>query len=88
MWRSFVVSGVLIVLLALAFGCNGKKTHNKGPNSPPTPSELRVSDYGELDKNRVEAFLRAFKKPTLHGSFDGRSEELDKRIRPQYWSGQ
>ena len=80
MWRSFVVSGVLIVLLALA-GCNGKKKDDKGSNTPPTPSDLRVSDYGELDRNRVEAFLRAFKKPTLHGSFDGRSEELDKRIR-------
>ena len=77
MWTSFLICGVLMILLAVAPGCNGNKTGQP----PPTPFVLPVSDYGELDKNRVEGFLRAFKRLTLESSSEKRIQELDKRIR-------
>lgn len=80
MWRPFLVSGVLAVLVAWAPACNGHKTDNKNSN-PPITSSIPEADYGQLDRKRVESFLKAFKRPTKHLASERRTEELDKRIR-------
>ncbi len=78
MRRPFLLSGVLVVLVAWAPACNGHKTDNNKNSNPPIASPgIPAPDYGQFDKKRVDVFLDEFKK---HLASERRSEELDKRI--------
>src|SRR5258705_7235092 len=81
MWKPFLVSGVLVILVAWASACNGNKTENKNRTPTMTSPGIPAPDYGQFDRKRVDDFLDEFKKPTQHLASERRSEELDKRIR-------
>jgi len=79
MWKPFLVSGVLVILVAWAPACNGNKTANKNGNPPPKSSEIQAADYGQLDRNRVNGFLAKFRRLTRFGV--PQSNEVDDLIR-------
>ncbi|MEK6406485.1 MAG: hypothetical protein AABN34_05935 [Acidobacteriota bacterium] len=80
MWKPFLVSGVLVVLVALAPACKDKtEAPTTKPDPPATPSQIRAADYGQLDTNRVNGFLAKFRKLTRFGV--PRSNEVDDLIR-------
>ncbi|MEK6287730.1 MAG: hypothetical protein AABO57_18590 [Acidobacteriota bacterium] len=81
MWKPFLVSGVLVVLVALAPACKDKtEAPTTKPDPPATPSQIRAADYGQFDANRVEAFLAKFRKLTMQIAGE-RTKKLDDLIR-------
>ena len=80
MWKSFLVSIVLIVVVAWALGCNGNKTANKNDNPPVALNHIRKPDAGQFDPKRVEEFIGEFTKDTKKSSDEQGSTELDQRI--------
>jgi hypothetical protein len=79
MWKPFLVSGVLVILVAWAPACNGNKTANKNGNPPAESSEIQAADYGQLDTNRVNGFLAKSRRLTRFGVPP--SNEVDDLIR-------
>jgi len=79
MWKPFLVSGVLVILVAWPLACNGNKTANKNGNPPAKSSEIQAADYGQLDTNRVNGFLAKFRRLTRFGVPP--SNEVDDLIR-------
>ncbi|MGH9428341.1 MAG: hypothetical protein ACRD2L_18810, partial [Terriglobia bacterium] len=79
MWKSFLVSVVLIVVVAWAPGCNGNKTKKKN-GGPPEAPKIRKPDAAVFDPKRVEEFFGEFKKGTKKSLDEQASPELDQRI--------
>lgn len=80
MWKSFLVSVVLIAVVAWAPGCNGNKIDNRNGSPPVAPIQIRKPDAGQFDPNRVEEFFGEFKKDPKESSDEQASLELDQRI--------